>query len=297
MTGYSARMMSLDCAGQAFDAEFELRAVNGRGLDIRLKIPEFIQFAEKSLRDAIAAHVARGNVSLSLKLRIGQDVQAVALDLAQLNQVLDTLVEVTQMARDKGMNLAPPNALDLVNLRDVQPRGQDFAIFPPQELGAILSRALGTILSDFDQMRRTEGAALARILEGQIDQIAALTADARKLIDTRAEMMQAHFRKILAKTIEATATDPARLEQELALIAVKADIAEELDRLDAHCTAARALMAQDGPVGRKLDFLTQEFNREANTLCSKAQHLELTRIGLDLKAVIDQMREQVQNVE
>jgi uncharacterized protein (TIGR00255 family) len=109
--------------------------------------------------------------------------------------------------------------------------------------------------------------------------------------------MQVQFRSILARFTEADQIDPGRLEQELAMQAVKADIAEELDRLDAHCASARAHLAQGGPVGRKLEFLTQEFNREANTLCAKAQHMELTRLGLALKSVIDQLREQVQNLE
>jgi len=147
-------------------------------------------------------------------------------------------------------------------------------------------------------MRRSEGAALAAVIAGQLDRIAALTAEAADLAEARKDAMAETLRQNLARVMETAETaDPDRVAQELALIAVKTDVTEELDRLVAHVAAARTLLAEDGPVGRKLDFLTQEFNREANTLCSKAQSAELTRAGLDLKATIDQMREQVQNVE
>jgi len=147
-------------------------------------------------------------------------------------------------------------------------------------------------------MRSAEGQALAAVLTGQLDQIASLTADAQAETAARATTQADTLRDGLARIMAATdAVDPARLAQELALLAVKTDVTEELDRLAAHVEAARAHVADPAPVGRKLDFLMQEFMREANTLCSKAQSLALTRIGLDLKTVIDQMREQVQNVE
>ena len=147
-------------------------------------------------------------------------------------------------------------------------------------------------------MRSTEGAALAQVLEGQLSEVASLTAEAAGLAEARKDEMAETLKRNLARVMDNTeGADEARVAQELALIAVKADVTEEIDRLTAHVQAARDLIGQGGPVGRKLDFLMQEFNREANTLCSKAQHSGLTNIGLALKAVIDQMREQVQNVE
>jgi uncharacterized protein (TIGR00255 family) len=140
--------------------------------------------------------------------------------------------------------------------------------------------------------------ALARVIGDQIDRIASLTAEAATLAAARRDTAAASLRAALARLLEAAdGLDEGRIAQELALLAVKTDVTEELDRLTAHVAAARALLAEAGPVGRKLDFLMQEFMREANTLCSKAQALDLTRIGLDLKTVMDQMREQVQNVE
>ena len=133
---------------------------------------------------------------------------------------------------------------------------------------------------------------------GQLDQIASLTADAKAQAGARREEARASLAEALARVMDSIdSVDETRLTQELALIAVKNDVTEELDRLGAHVDAARLLLAEPGAVGRKFDFLMQEFMREANTLCSKAQSLALTRIGLDLKTVIDQMREQVQNVE
>jgi uncharacterized protein (TIGR00255 family) len=147
-------------------------------------------------------------------------------------------------------------------------------------------------------MRRAEGRALAQVLAAQLDRIAGLTADAQAETANRSATQADTLREALARVLAASdAVDETRLAQELALLAVKTDVTEELDRLSAHVDAARALVADPAPVGRKLDFLMQEFMREANTLCSKAQSLALTRIGLDLKTVIDQMREQVQNVE
>jgi uncharacterized protein (TIGR00255 family) len=154
------------------------------------------------------------------------------------------------------------------------------------------------LFAALDDARRKEGAALATLIESQIDRIAALTSAARETAEARAgrsgELLRRRMEAVLAGT---AAVDEARLAQELAVIAVRADVTEELDRLDAHVAAARTLLAGDGPVGRKFDFLMQEFNREANTLCAKSGAADLTAVGLELKVVVDQMREQVQNVE
>jgi uncharacterized protein (TIGR00255 family) len=168
----------------------------------------------------------------------------------------------------------------------------------PAPLVAHLVVEFKDVLSDFIQMRESEGQALFRVLGGQLDQVASLTDQAADLAEQRKDKMAEALRENLSRVLDnAQGVEPDRIAQELALLAVKADITEEIDRLKAHVRAARELLAQDVAVGRKLDFLMQEFNREANTLCSKAQSADLTSVGLELKAVIDQMREQVQNVE
>jgi uncharacterized protein (TIGR00255 family) len=170
---------------------------------------------------------------------------------------------------------------------------EDIAGFVPQ-----VQADLKTAIVSFRDARAAEGAALKGILTEQIKEIERLCQAAVAVLEDRRDHVAETLRSNVARILDnADGVDEARIAQELALIAVKADVAEELDRLGAHVTAAHELLAADGPMGRKFDFLTQEFNREANTLCSKANFTALTSIGLDLKTVIDQMREQVQNVE
>jgi uncharacterized protein (TIGR00255 family) len=203
---------------------------------------------------------------------------------------------VEAAALSAGVTLRPATAADVLTLRGVlDAQAQEIDTTP---LRAALLADLPPLLTDFTAMRATEGAALATVIGAQIDRIAALTRDAQHEATLRSATQADSLRDNLARTLAATdAVDEGRLAQELALMAVKTDVTEELDRLHAHVDAARAHLADPAPMGRKLDFLMQEFMREANTLCSKAQSLALTRIGLDLKTVIDQMREQVQNVE
>ncbi|MGI9374316.1 MAG: YicC family protein, partial [Hyphomicrobiales bacterium] len=167
-----------------------------------------------------------------------------------------------------------------------------------ENLSSALLASLDDTLSGLVEMRASEGVKLEELLVGQLDEIERLSIAARDCPARTVEAIQTRLSEQVAKLIEASTTlDAERLHQEAVLIAAKADIQEELDRLFAHVEAARALLAGGEPVGRKFDFLTQEFNREANTLCSKSNDQALTAIGLDLKAVVDQMREQVQNVE
>ncbi len=204
------------------------------------------------------------------------------------------LVEQTAMALD--VSLSPASTAEVLAQRGVL--GGPAAEADNSALLAALLADLPDLLAAFNDMRQAEGRALAAILSAQIDSIARLATGARALAEARRGQAAAALREGLARILEnAEALDEARVAQELALMAVKADVTEELDRLDAHVASARALLAEQAPVGRKLDFLMQEFNREANTLCSKSQSAELTRLGLDLKVTIDQMREQVQNVE
>ena len=297
MTGFASRTGSVQFESAILDWEWELRAVNGRGLDLRLRLPEGVGYIEKPLRDMLSAQIARGNVSLSLRLRLAHADAVAQIDIAALRGLLSALDQVGTEAQKAGVLLQAPSGLDLLGWRGVQPSGPNLATIATGQMEAILMAEAAPLIAEFNRMRAQEGQALARVIGAQLDAVADLVAQARALVAQRGAALQAQFHKALSAVTEATEADPQRIAQELALLAVKADLTEELDRLEAHCAAGRALVQASGPVGRKLDFLTQEFNREANTLCSKAQHLEMTRIGLDLKTVIDQMREQVQNVE
>jgi uncharacterized protein (TIGR00255 family) len=219
------------------------------------------------------------------------------LDREALAAALAALAEVEAAAATAGLALRSSSAADVLSLRGVMDGASD-GTRDPAELTALIAADLPAVLAAFQDMRRAEGRALAGVLGEQLDQIARLTAEAAAEAQARQEDVGAKLRENLARVLaNSDGADEARVAQELALLAVKADVREEIDRLTAHVAAARKLMTEPGPAGRKLDFLTQEFNREANTLCSKAGAERLTRLGLDLKAVIDQMREQVQNVE
>ena len=275
---------------------WELRSVNGKGLDMRLRVPDWLTGLEVALRAALSKSLSRGNVTLSMRLTREDSASELALNEVAMAAALSALEQTHKMAASRGIALEPARASDLLALKGMLDATADAD--DPAPLVARLTEDFNDLLAAFVDMRRAEGEALAAVLYTQLDQVAALTAQAADLTLHRKDKMAATLRDNLAHVLDnAQGADPDRVAQELALIAVKADITEEIDRLSAHVAAARELLGQEGAVGRKLDFLMQEFNRETNTLCSKAQSTELTAVGLELKAVIDQMREQVQNVE
>ena len=292
MTAYASRTGSLGAVSWIW----EIRSVNARGLDVRLRLPDGTSALEATLRSAIKSALQRGSVTCSLRITRDEAAQPLHLDAAQLDRVLDALDAVQDAAFAKGVTLGQPTAADVLAQRGVivqnaQDNDQD-------ALNAAMAADIAPLLEDFIAMRQAEGAALKDVVADQLDQIDRHVAAATQAAEARkadvADATRAAFARIMDEVSDA---DETRIAQELALIAVKQDITEEIDRLRAHVAAARDLMAADGPAGRKLDFLSQEFNREANTLCSKAQNTALTAAGLELKAVIDQMREQIQNVE
>ena len=291
MTGFAA------ARGQGAGATWawDLRGVNGKGLDLRLRVPDWIDGLEAAIRADLGRALARGNVNLTLRVaRDGEGDAGLHLNPAVLQAALRAMADVEQAAMAAGVTLGQPSAADVLALRGVLETGAPEA--DPAPLRAAIMADLPALIAAFQDMRRAEGATLHRVIAGQIDQIATLTTAAADAATARRPAVEAALTTAIARVMADT-VDPARLAQELALLAVKADVTEELDRLGAHIAAARALLAEPGPVGRKFDFLMQEFMREANTLCSKSADITLTRIGLDLKTVIDQLREQVQNVE
>jgi uncharacterized protein (TIGR00255 family) len=293
MTGFATRKG----AGLGCSWVWDLRSVNGKGLDLRLRLPDWIEGLEAGVRAEMTRAVPRGNVSLTLKLtRDEAGAGAFRVNGPALRAALAALAEVEVAAMDMGVTLAQASQADVLALRGVIEAAagdEDTAA-----LRAALMADLPGLLADFNAMRGAEGAALHRVIAAQLDRIGSLTLAAAAEAALAGDAAPGHLRAAVAKLVAtADGLDETRLAQEIALLGVKADVTEELDRLTAHVAAARDLLAEPGPVGRKFDFLMQEFMREANTLCSKAQALALTRIGLDLKTVIDQMREQVQNVE
>ncbi len=275
---------------------WDLRSVNARGLDIRVRVPDWIDGLEQALRGLISKRLARGSVTVSLRLHSNGADTAQELNEAQLDRVLTAMLRIEAEAMTRGLSLTASSAADLITVRGVMDAPQQQS--DPVEVRAALVADFGPVLDSFIASRQAEGAALVDVLAGQVGHIADLTRQAADVAEARKDEQAEKMRAAMARVAEATdGVDEQRVAQELALIAVKADVTEELDRLRTHVEAARTLLKTDGAVGRKLDFLMQEFNREANTLCSKAQSAPLTALGLELKTVIEQMREQVQNVE
>jgi uncharacterized protein (TIGR00255 family) len=292
MTGFA----SLQGSGAGFDWTWELRGVNGKGLDLRLRLPDWIEGLEAEVRKRTGTAVSRGNVQISLKLQAGEDSPALSLDPVQLRAALQALAAVESDAMAMGVTLAPSRAGDLLAIRGVLV--SDTGEVDQKALLTAVLASFDEALAAFDAMRAAEGEKLGQVLHRQTEEIEALVRQASEAATVRAGAQVARLKTQLARVLDNTdGADEARIAQELALIAVKSDITEEIDRLHAHVAAARDLLATKGPIGRKLDFLMQEFNREANTLCSKSGDAALTQVGLALKTVIDQMREQVQNVE
>lgn len=292
MTGFAALKGEADGYSWAWD----LRSVNAKGLDIRLRVPDWIEGLEPTVRGALSKVLGRGSVNLNLRVNKVEEQGTLAVNEAQLQSAIAALVAVETMAMEQGVAFQPSRATDLMSVRGVLETAVVDA--GQKELMQALMAQLPALISSFVEMRQTEGWALSGVLTDQLAQIETLTNSAADAAEKRREVAAQTLRGNLARVMENTeGADEARVAQELAMLAVKADVTEELDRLRAHISAARDLLTTEGPIGRKFDFLMQEFNREANTLCSKAQSVDLTRIGLDLKTVIDQMREQVQNVE
>lgn len=291
MTGFAR------ASGSAGPASYvwEVRSVNGRGLDVRLRLPAGFDALEPALREAAGKRLARGNVSATLTVKREASGGGM-VDEAALEAFLARALALA--ARIPGA--PPPCAEALLALPGVvrQAPAEDADETGQAALANAVAAAFGTALDDLAAARADEGARLAAVIGSLLERIETLVGAAWARADEQTAQHRARMETALAALLgEANPVAPERLAQEIALLATKSDVREELDRLGAHIAAARALLAEVAPVGRRLDFLMQEFNREANTLCSKSASLALTAIGLDLKAAIEQLREQVQNIE
>ncbi len=273
---------------------WELRSVNGKGLDIRTRVPPGFERLETVIRERIASRLSRGNLQALLSVDKRSSSQRVIIDEAVLAQVIETMTRIGER-----MAVQPPTLDGILSIRGVVnledgDTDEELRSAVDTEILAGLDLALG----ELSQSRRREGAAIGDLLATRLDEIAALVRRAEASPARQPETIRARLAEQIATLLDAApALDPDRLHQEAVLLAAKADIREEIDRLDAHVAAARALLHKGGAVGRRLDFLAQEFNREVNTLCAKSNDRGVTAIGLEMKAVVDQLREQIQNLE
>jgi len=290
MTGFARSQGS---AG-GYHWAWELKSVNGKGLDLRLRLPQGWDAIEVPARASAARHLARGNVSATLTAERTGALAAVRVNEEVLAALLETIGRIAPR-----VEASPPSLDGILGLKGVMEITEtEESAAARREAEAAVAAGFEAALSDLVSARRNEGAALARLLETRLVEIARLTAAAEASPARAPEAIRARLAEQV-KSIVGTGEkfDSDRLYQEAILLAAKADVREELDRLKAHVEAAEKLLAEGGPVGRKLDFLAQELNRESNTLCAKSNDVSLTAIGLDLKAVVDQFREQVQNLE
>jgi uncharacterized protein (TIGR00255 family) len=273
---------------------WEAKSVNGKGLDLRLRIPPGFDGLEQPARLLAAERFRRGSFQVSLTVETQEAVRGLKIDPVALASAVRLAKEV---AAETG--LAPARVDGLLALKGVIVQEEIVLADPVQRAGrdAAILKSLANAFDALVKARCSEGLKLAALMNGQVDEVERLTREASALASAQLPMLRERLMGQIKELLDATPIAEERLAQEVALLAVKADVREELDRLKAHVQEARALMASGDAIGRKLDFLSQEFNREANTLCSKSTDIALTRIGLALKAVIDQFREQAQNVE
>jgi uncharacterized protein (TIGR00255 family) len=290
MTGFARA----DGVCGAYSWAWELKSVNAKGLELRFRLPPGWDAIESALRARTAELIARGTIQANLSVQRSGVAPVVRVNEPVLAAVLSTMSDIA-----KRIEAAPPSMDGILALKGVIEVIDEDEREEDRRAGeAAVVAGFGKALASLAEMRRREGEALGAVLRGRLDEIAALTARAETAPGRKAEAIRARLAEQIAALVDtSTRFDPDRLHQEAILIASKADIREELDRLVAHVAQARRLIGDGGPIGRKLDFLAQELNRESNTLCAKSNDVELTNIGLELKTVVEQFREQVQNLE
>ncbi len=289
MTGFAR----VDASASGLRWTWEARSVNGRGLDVKTRLPPGLDALEALARERCAARFSRGSIQLGLAIKRDAAASANRLDLPYL----ESLMHEAKAFVASGL-VEPPRWDGLLQVRGafLNPDAAGDEPHSPDSLAAI-GRTLDTALADLEAARLQEGRTLIAVLSGHLDELARLFGAAAASAANAPEALRDRLRKRIEQMLGDLPLDQQRLAQETAILAAKADVREELDRLAAHIIEVRGLLAGPGPAGRKLDFLVQELNREVNTLCSKASELALTQTGLAMKAVIDQFKEQAANVE
>ncbi|MGH6976474.1 MAG: YicC/YloC family endoribonuclease, partial [Stellaceae bacterium] len=273
---------------------WEIKSVNSKSLDLRFRLPAGYDALEPKLRAALAERVKRGAISVTLTVTKSASVAPLRVNRTALAEILALAKELAQET-----GAAPPRIEGLLALKGVLESGDEVTESPADEQRQVaIQRDFETALKALAATRLAEGQRLVPTLEARLAEITALAGAAERTAAAQPAAAKARLEEQIAALLEAAPALPEeRLAQEAALIVARGDVREELDRLAAHVDAARGLLKEGGPIGRRFDFLCQEFNREANTLASKSPDLELTRVALGLKAAIEQLREQVQNIE
>ena len=293
MTGFS----SLSGQSDGRDWSWEMRSVNGRGLDIRVRLPDQCERLEAGVRQAVSGVCARGRVSVSLNVGDRANAPGLPARPDDVDAALDAAQMIADAAAAKDIRLANSSPADILTIASFVQDQRERRV-GASELVMALEETIGEVVGSWDESRSSEGRSIKRVLDEQLRAVKALASKAKKAVNAARSNAKDRLRDEVTRLLAVgDDLDEDRIAMELALLAVKSDVSEEVDRIETHALAMRQLLEAGGVVGRRLDFLTQELNREANTLCSKAVPSELKAVGLELKIEVDRMREQVQNIE
>ena len=294
MTGYASDTILVG----NFSLDAEIKSVNSKSFDLKIYLPEYMTFMENDIRQLVSKQIARGSIVLKIKAKQNDEASSnFTLNNEVLNKAIDEIKTIEQKCDEKNIQFSPLTVLDFFSVKGVWEENK-ISQTDTVELKSVMLDKLPELIKKFIETRRIEGQGLQAILVEKLSSIMELIKEIDKVLPDRSRHLKKNFKTALDKIInEQNQVDENRLEQEIALLIIKQDIQEELDRLKVHIVSMQDLVNSSNFVGKKLDFLSQELNREVNTICSKSQYSDLTKLGIEMKTLVDQFREQVQNVE
>ena len=294
MTGYASGSAQVG----SLSLDLEIKSVNSKSLDLKIYLPEYLSSLENELRQVTSNKVFRGSVVLKIKVsQNSKFLNEYCFNDKVLNTVFEKIQNIEKICDEKNIPLEPLKASDFFTIKGVWEEDKNASNFIDDMKSIILDKA-NELIDSLLQARKKEGQGLLIILADKLASILALHKAAEEILPERSKHLEKNFKSLIEKIIsENSQLDENKIEHEIAIIAIKQDIKEELDRLKVHLLSMQDLLNYAGVIGKKLDFLSQELNREVNTICSKSQYSALTKIGIEMKTLVDQFREQVQNVE
>ena len=294
MTGYASDTILVG----DFSLDAEIKSVNSKSFDLKIYLPEYMTFMENDIRQLVSKQIARGSIVLKIKANHNDEASSnFTLNHEVLNTAIDEIKTIEQKCDGKNIQFSPLTVLDFFSVKGVWEENK-ISQTDTVELKSVMLDKLPELIKKFIETRRIEGQGLQAILVEKLSSIMEFIKEIDKILPDRSRHLKKNFKTALDKIInEQHQVDENRLEQEIALLVIKQDIQEELDRLKVHIESMQDLVNSSNVVGKKLDFLSQELNREVNTICSKSQYSDLTKLGIEMKTLVDQFREQVQNVE
>ena len=294
MTGYASDTILVG----DFSLDAEIKSVNSKSFDLKIYLPEYMTFMENDIRQLVSKQIARGSIVLKIKAKHNDEASSnFTLNNEVLNTAIDEIKTIEQKCDEKNIQFSPLTVLDFFSVKGVWEENK-ISQTDTVELKSVILDKLPELIKKFIETRRIEGQGLQAILVEKLSSIMEFIQEIDKILPDRTRHLKKNFKTALDKIInEQNQVDENRLEQEIALLVIKQDIQEELDRLKVHIVSMQDLVNSSKVVGKKLDFLSQELNREVNTICSKSQYSDLTKLGIEMKTLVDQFREQVQNVE